>query len=118
MAKILITDDSSFMRNLLDDILIEQGHEVFHAGNGQEMLAKFDEIQPDLVMLDIVMPVMDGIAAIEELKRRNPKAKIVMCTAQGQWFKKEEAFAKGACAYIEKPFGAEEILLVIREVLR
>lgn len=117
MAKILITDDSSFMRNLLDDILIEEGHEVFHAADGQEMLEKFDEIQPDLVLLDIVMPIMDGISAIEELKSRNPNAKIVMCTAQGQWFKKEEAFAKGASAYIEKPFGAKEVLLVIREVL-
>lgn len=118
MARILITDDSTFMRNLIDDILIEEGHEVFHAADGQEMLAKFEEIHPDLVLLDIVMPVMDGMSAIDRLRSSNPDAKIVMCTAQGQKILRDEAFEKGACAYIEKPFGADQILDVIRDALK
>lgn len=118
MARILITDDSRFMRNCLDRILSRAGHEVFHATNGQEMLERYEELHPDIVMSDITMPVLDGISAVKILHQKHPEAKIIMCSAMGQFIMVKEAISNGARDFIIKPFKAEKVLEAVRNALR
>lgn len=118
MAKILITDDSQFMRHLIEDILLEKGNEVFHAGDGQEMLDVYEEVKPDVVLVDIVMPVLDGMSAIGVLHQKYPEAKIIMCSALGQEDMIKESEAKGAIDFIRKPFNVEQIIETVEKALK
>ena len=83
MAKILIVDDAAFMRMMLKDILTKGGFEIAgEAADGVEAVAKYNELKPDLVTLDITMPNKDGIQALKEIKAADPNATCVMCS---QW---------------------------------
>ena len=104
MAKILIADDALFMRITLGDILRKGGYEVVEATDGADMLRLYEIEKPDLVMLDITMPVMDGLTALKELRKRNPKAKAIMCSAMGQHAMVMDAIQSGAFDFIVKPF--------------
>ena len=85
MAKILIVDDAAFMRMMLKDILTKGGFEIAgEAADGVEAVAKYNELKPDLVTLDITMPNKDGIQALKEIKAADPNATCVMCSAMGQ----------------------------------
>lgn len=118
MAKILIVDDAAFMRMTLKNIIIEAGHEVVgEAGNGIEAIANYQSTQPELVTMDITMPEMDGIEALKEIKKINPKALVVMCSAMGQQGMVIEAIQSGAADFIVKPFNAERINESIGKVL-
>ena len=109
--RVLITDDAAFMRMMLKDILAKNGHEVVaEAGDGLEMLQKYDETMPDIVTLDITMPNMDGLVALKELRKKHPNANVVMCSAMGQQSMVIDAIKSGAKDFIVKPFQAERVV--------
>ena len=118
MAKILIVDDASFMRGSLKYIAESGGHEVVGmAKNGKEALEMYAKFKPDLVTLDILMKEMDGITALKEIMKRDPKAKVIMVTALGHEEKQQEAQNHGASGFIRKPFKLDDIIGVINNVL-
>ena len=84
-TRVLIVDDAAFMRMMVKDILSKNGYEIVgEAENGMKALEKYQELKPDLVTMDITMPEMDGITAVKEIKKVDPAAKVVMCSAMGQ----------------------------------
>ena len=109
--RVLICDDAMFMRMMLKDILSKNGYEVVgEAANGREAIDKYIELRPDLVLLDITMPEMDGIEALKKIKMIEPKAKIIMCSAMGQQAMVIEAIQNGAIDFIVKPFQQNRVL--------
>ena len=119
MAKrILIADDAAFMRMMLKDILTKGGYEIAgEAADGNEALSKYKELKPDLVTMDITMPVMDGLEALQVMKKDDENAKVVMITALGQKDKMIQAIKNGAAEFITKPFEDEEVVKAINKVL-
>jgi two-component system chemotaxis response regulator CheY len=118
MAKILIVDDAAFMRMMVKENLKKSGYTEFaEAGNGEEALAQYAQIRPDLVLLDITMPVKDGITALQEIKAQDPNAKVVMCSAMGQENMVIEAVKLGALDFIVKPFKPERLLQTVKNIL-
>ena len=118
MAKVLIVDDSRTSRRILKNILTEGGYEIVgEAANGQEGYEKFVELEPDLVTLDITMPVLDGLGCLEKIMESNRGANVVMVTAAGQKSKMVEAIKLGAAEFIQKPFEPEQILSIIKTVI-
>lgn len=116
MAKILLADDSSFMRKVLIDILIKNGYEtVVEAENGKQAVEMFNSENPDLVMLDIIMPEMDGIAVLKEIVPKGAKALVI--SAVGQDDIVEQANAAGAKGYIIKPFDEKQVLDQVKKIL-
>ena len=114
---VLIADDSEFMRNLLREIL-EEDHEIIgEAENGVEAVELYQAEEPDLVMMDIVMPIRDGIEATTEIKNDDPDATVIMCTSVGQEEKMKEAVRAGADGYITKPFQKPSVIEAIRDVV-
>lgn len=117
MAKILIVDDSRTSRKILRAILEEANFEVVgEAVNGQDGIDKYQELHPDIVTLDVTMPVLDGIGALKEIKTIEPKAKVIMITAAGQKEMLVDAVKHGASEFITKPFEAEEIVRIITKL--
>ncbi len=115
---ILVVDDATFMRMMLKDILTKAGYEVIgEAADGNEALARYQELKPDLVTLDITMPNKDGIAALKDIKAADPDALCVMCSAMGQQSMVIEAIQAGAKDFIVKPFQADRVIESIRKVL-
>ncbi len=115
--RVLIVDDALFMRNMLKDIITGAGHTVVgEAANGDEAIAKYTELKPDLVTMDIVMPQKSGIEALQEIRQQYPDAKIIMCSALGQDALVVEAVQSGAKDFIVKPFKEDRVLDVIRRV--
>ncbi|CBH21845.1 regulator of chemotaxis and motility [Acetoanaerobium sticklandii] len=119
MAKgILLVDDAAFMRMMLKDILVKNGYDVLgEAENGLKALEKYKELNPDLVIMDITMPEMDGIEAVKEIKKVNPSAAVIMCSAMGQQSMVIEAIQSGAKDFIVKPFQADRIIEAVRKVI-
>jgi two-component system chemotaxis response regulator CheY len=118
MARILIVDDAAFMRMMLKDILTKGGFEIAgEAADGNEAVAKYNELKPDLVTLDITMPNKDGIQALKEIKAADPNATCVMCSAMGQQSMVIDAIQSGAKDFIVKPFQADRVIESIRKVL-
>lgn len=115
--KVLIADDALFMRNLLKDILVRTGFQVVaEATNGKEAVELYQQHRPDLVTMDIVMPLQSGIEALEEIMSSDPDAQIVMCSALGQESLVLEAVQAGAKDFIVKPFKEERVVEVVRRV--
>jgi two-component system chemotaxis response regulator CheY len=118
MAKILIVDDSKTSRRFLRNMLEEAGHQIVgEAVNGQEGIDKYKQLKPDLVTMDITMPVLDGIEAVGEIMEYDADAKVIMVTAAGQKTNMVEALKRGAADFIQKPFESEVILKVVEKVL-
>ncbi len=117
MAEVLIADDSEFMRNLLREILEEDHDIIDEVENGVEAVEVFKEQQPDLVMMDIVMPIRDGIEATDEIKNEFPNSNVIMCTSVGQEEKMKEAVKAGADGYITKPFQKPSVIEAIKDVV-
>ena len=116
MARVLIVDDAMFMRVTLKKLLTEAGFEVAgEAEDGRAAVARYRELKPDVVMMDITMPEMDGLAALREIIKADPAAKVVMCTALGQERSVMQAMAAGAKDYILKPFTADKVIEVVRK---
>lgn len=117
-AKVLIVDDAVLMRNMLRDILSVPEFEVVgEAKDGVEAVERFNQTRPDIVTMDIVMPVKTGIEATREILEANPNAAIVMCSALGQESLVSEALDAGAMDFLVKPLRAEDVRAVLRKVL-
>ena len=117
MAKILIVDDSRTSRKMLRNILESNGHEIIdEAVNGQEGVQKFQALKPDVVTLDITMPVVDGVEALKMIKALDPESKVVMVTAAGRKNKMIECIKAGANEFLTKPFEQQEIVDVINKM--
>jgi two-component system chemotaxis response regulator CheY len=114
--ELLIADDSDFMRNLLREILKESFDIVGEAENGVEAVELYKQLEPDLVMMDIVMPIRDGIAATAEIKDIDTDARVLVCTAVDQEEKREAAVEAGADCYITKPFQKPSLMKAIDDV--
>ena len=119
MAKnILICDDAAFMRMMIKDILTKNGYNVVaEAENGLKAVEKYSEFNPDLVLMDITMPEMDGIEALKKIKSMDANAVVVMCSAMGQEAMVVEAIRLGALDFIVKPFKADRILQTVQKIL-
>ena len=119
MAKnILICDDAAFMRMMIKDILTKNGYNVVgEAENGAKGVERYNELKPDLVLMDITMPEMDGIAALKAIKSLDPKAKVIMCSAMGQQAMVIESIQSGARDFIVKPFQADRVIEAVEKVL-
>ena len=118
LARILIVDDAAFMRMMIKDILVKNGFEIVgEAADGAQAVQLFQDTQPDLVTMDITMPEMDGITALKEIKKVNPQAKVIMCSAMGQQAMVIDAIQAGAKDFIVKPFQADRVLEAINKAL-
>ncbi len=119
MARILLVDDERFMRLTLKRFLEMDGHEVVgEAGNGFEAIVQYSNLKPDVVTMDITMPEMDGIEAVEKICTQFPEAKIIMCSAMGQTQMVTQALKNGAKDFIVKPFNQERIKMALAKVLK
>ncbi len=115
---ILVVDDAAFMRMMIKDVLTKNGYVVLgEADNGQKAIEKYKELEPDLVIMDITMPEVDGIQAVKEIKKIDPNAKIVMCSAMGQQAMVIESIQAGARDFIVKPFQADRVIEAVKKVI-
>ena len=118
LLTILIVDDAAFMRINLKNILQKAGYEVIgEAENGSEALVKYKDLEPELVTMDITMPEMDGIEAVENLKEYDDDAKIIMCSAMGQQSMVVEAIEAGAEDFIVKPFKDDRVIEAVEKII-
>ena len=119
MAKnILICDDAAFMRMMIKDILVKNGYNIAgEAENGVKAVEKYIETKPDLVLMDITMPEMDGIQALKKIKATDPNASVVMCSAMGQQAMVIESIQAGAKDFIVKPFQADRVIEAVKKVV-
>ena len=119
MAKnILICDDAAFMRMMIKDILTKNGYNVAgEAENGQRAVEKYLETKPDLVLMDITMPEMDGIQALKKIKENDASALVIMCSAMGQQAMVIESIQAGAKDFIVKPFQADRVIEAVKKVV-
>ena len=117
MAKILIADDAAFMRMILKDILVKNGHTIIEATNGLDAVKKYKDEKPNLVTMDITMPEMDGIEALKQIKNFDPNSKVIMCSAMGQQAMVIESIQAGAKDFIVKPFQQDRVLDAITKAL-
>ncbi|TCT26761.1 two-component system chemotaxis response regulator CheY [Melghiribacillus thermohalophilus] len=115
---VLIVDDAAFMRMMIKDILEKNGFEVVgEAQDGNEAIAKYEELSPDLVTMDITMPEKDGITALKEIREMNPQAKVIMCSAMGQQAMVIDAIQAGAKDFIVKPFQADRVMEAVKKAM-
>ncbi|WP_336022103.1 chemotaxis protein CheY [Halobellus salinisoli] len=114
---VLVVDDSAFMRNLLKQLLEEDHEVVGEAENGVEAVELYRELDPDVVTMDVVMPIRNGIEATAEIKSQDPTSSVIMCTSVGQEEKMREAVEAGADGYITKPFQKPNVLQAIDDVV-
>lgn len=118
-ATVLIVDDAMFMRRMLADILQKGGYQILGEGaSGKEAVEKYKELKPDLVTMDIIMPDMSGIEAVKEIKKTDPKAKILIVSAMGQQALVMEAIQAGALDFVVKPFQPSRVLEAIERILK
>ncbi len=116
--KIMIVDDAAFMRMMIKNSLTGQGYtNLIEAGDGQEALNTYNAEKPDLVIMDITMPNMDGLQALQAIKSADPAAKVVMCSAMGQESMVVDAIRFGALDFIVKPFKPDRILQTVEKIL-
>ncbi len=115
---VLVCDDAIFMRTMISDILTQAGFEVIgEAETGVEAVERYDQLKPDLVTMDIVMPDMGGIEAVREICQKDPEAKVLMCSAMGQQALVVEAIQAGAKDFVVKPFQPSRVLEAVQRVL-
>jgi len=114
---VLVVDDSAFMRNLLKQLLEDDHDVVGEAENGVEAVELYHDLDPDVVTMDVVMPIRNGIEATAEIKGDDPNASVIMCTSVGQEEKMREAVKAGADGYITKPFQKPNVLEAIDDVV-
>lgn len=115
--KILLVDDAAFMRMRVKKVLEDQGYTTIEAADGKEAIDKYTKEKPDLVMMDITMPVMDGITAIQEIMKLDNSAKIIICSALGQQNMVINGIKAGAKDYVLKPFQPERVLEAVKKQL-
>ena len=115
---VLICDDAAFMRMMIKDILTKNGYDIAgEAENGAIAVSKYQELKPDLVLMDITMPEMDGIQALKNIKAADGAANVIMCSAMGQQAMVIEAIQAGAKDFVVKPFQADRVLEAVKKVI-
>lgn len=118
-ANVMIVDDAAFMRMMLKDILTKNGYNVVgEAENGAIAVDKYVELTPDLVIMDITMPEMDGLQAVREIRKRAPQARVIMCSAMGQQAMVIDAIQSGAKDFVVKPFQADRVIEAVSKALK
>lgn len=118
-GRILLVDDAPIMRLMLKDILEAQGYEIVgEAENGKQAVELYDELQPDLVTMDIVMPEMNGIEALKAIMGKHPKAVVIMITAMDQRNSLMDVIKAGAFDYILKPLEEERVVSAIGQAFQ
>ncbi len=118
MAKILCVDDAAFMRKVIKDTLSKNGYtDLYEAVDGADAVEKYNEIKPDLVIMDITMPNMDGLEALKAIRAKNGNANVVMCSAMGQEAMVIDAIQSGAKDFIVKPFKPDRIMKTVTTIL-
>ena len=118
MAKILLVDDAAFMRKVIKDTLSKAGYTDLHeAVDGADAVEKFNELKPDLVLMDITMPNMDGLEALKAIRAKDGSANVVMCSAMGQETMVIDAIRSGAKDFIVKPFKGERVLKTVTSIV-
>ena len=116
--RILLVDDAAFMRMMIKEVLTKNGFEVVgEAENGAVAVEKYNELKPDLVIMDITMPELNGIEALKKIKGQHADARIIMCSAMGQQGMVIEAIQAGAKDFIVKPFQADRVCEAVQKVL-
>ncbi len=116
--RILVADDAPIIRLMIKDIVEFNGYEVVgEANNGAEAVQMYGELKPDLVTMDIIMPELDGIGALEQILKEYPDAKVVMVTAIDQRDSLMKAIRLGATDYIVKPFENERVISAVKKAL-
>ena len=116
--RIMIVDDAAVMRLMLKQLLTKNGYEVVgEMPSGAEAVAKYMELKPDLVTMDITMPEMDGVTAVKEILKLDPNAKIIMCTTLGTVDNVKSAILAGAKNFLLKPLQMEKVMSTLRQVL-
>ena len=116
--KIMLVDDAAFMRMMIKDTLSKNGYtNIIEANNGQVAVATYASEHPDLVIMDIAMPVMDGLEALKEIRGADPDATVIMCSAMGQETMVVDALKQGAKDFIVKPFKADRIMKTVKSIL-
>ena len=119
MAAVLVVDDTLFMRASIRQMLEANGHSVAgEAANGVEAIEKYAAVKPDVILMDITMPDMDGLEALRRIKEMDPNAKVIMCTAMGQQAMVAKAVELGAQQFIVKPFQSDRLMAAIDTVCR
>lgn len=119
MAAVLVVDDTLFMRASIRQMLEANGHSVAgEASNGVEAIEKYAAVKPDVILMDITMPDMDGLEALRRIKEIDPRAKVIMCTAMGQQVMVAKAVELGAQQFIVKPFQPDRLMAAIETVCR
>jgi two-component system, chemotaxis family, chemotaxis protein CheY len=114
---VLVVDDSAFMRNMLKNIISQTGATIVGEGaDGQEAINKANELKPQIIFLDIMMPNINGLEALKQIKLENPNIKVVMCTSAGQDKIIAEAVEAGASEFVKKPFKPDEISQIISKL--
>lgn len=118
MATILIVDDTQFMRYRLAKLLHEHGFQTLEAENGEQALQVYQANRPDAVLMDITMPVKDGLTALAEIREYDPHAGVVMLTAVGQQAAALQAVKAGARDFVVKPYKPEQVLQAIARIVK
>jgi len=115
-TRILVCDDSSLIRKQLKDLLVTMDCEVFEAANGRIAVEVFKEVKPDVVFMDIVMPEVDGLEALKDIKMYDKEAKVVMLSSVGTSAKLVQALKNGAMDFIQKPYTTEQIEKIVADI--
>ena len=116
--KILLVDDAAFMRKMIKDTLSKNGYtDIFEAVDGADAVEKYGEVGPDLVIMDITMPNMDGLEALKAIRAKDGNANVVMCSALGQESMVMDAVRSGAKDFIVKPFKPDRVLKTVTNIL-
>ena len=117
-STVLVCDDAVFMRTMVSDILSQAGFTVVgEAENGKQAVEKYQQLKPELVTMDIIMPEMGGIEAVKKITQLDPGARILMCSAMGQQALVQEALQAGARDFVVKPFQPSRVLEAVQRVL-
>jgi two-component system chemotaxis response regulator CheY len=117
MAKVMIVDDSLFMRNHIARLLTKQGYETIAAENGEQAVRAYREDKPDAVLMDITMPLKDGLQALTEIRQYDPTARVIMLTALGQTMAATRAMHIGAKDFLVKPVSPNELVESLHKAL-
>lgn len=117
MQTILVVDDAGLVRRRCNQLLTEHSYNVVEAQNGLEALAQYEESKPDVVLLDITMPEMDGLSALKEIIKLDPGARVIMVTGLGQQSIILDAMKSGAKDFVTKPFEPNRLLAAVQKVL-
>ena len=118
MPKILVVEDDNDLNNLIQTVLESKGHDVFAARNGKEALDILDITHIDLIISDIMMPRMDGIRLLTDIREANMKMPVLLITAKGSYDDKNKGFSSGADDYMVKPIDIKELILRVNALLR